>query len=104
MLPFGTRFAPSRVYSVDERGDHVVSLPQDRTTDPRKDVPIPMTSGTMHNDGHMAGAARPGTCAVRLGYAGTHASIPTRKWLAVQTASPVFATDRPIPRPLERSP
>jgi hypothetical protein len=64
------------------------------------------TSGTMHMGGNTAGAARLGTCPAHLdGYAGTHAPVHMRKWLvAIQPVSAVFATDRAIPRPLERSP
>jgi hypothetical protein len=66
------------------------------------------TSGAMRMGGHMAGAARPGTCAVlRQLHAGNPAPIYTRKWHVVEQpipVSPVFATDRATPRPLERSP
>ena len=65
-----------------------------------------MTSGTMHKDGLMAGAARPGTCAVHSAHAGNAAPLYTHKWLgfASQPVSPVITTDRAIPRPLERLP
>ncbi len=69
-----------------------------------------MTTRTMHTGGHMAGSARRparlGTCpAAHLDYAGNHAPAHMRKWLvAIQAVSPVFATDRAVPRPLERSP
>jgi hypothetical protein len=68
------------------------------------------TNGAMREGGHMAGAARVGSCAVLHQ---VHAGIPapiytrnTRKWLAEQPVpvSLVFATDRATPRPLERSP
>jgi hypothetical protein len=66
------------------------------------------TSGAMREGGHMAGAARPGSCAVLLQlHAGNPAPIYTRKWHVVEQpvpVSPVFATDRATPRPLERSP
>lgn len=65
-----------------------------------------MTSGTIQEGGHMAGAARPGTCAVRITHAGNAAPLYFHKWLgsASMPVSPVFTTDRAIPRPLERFP
>ncbi|HEX8803798.1 MAG TPA: hypothetical protein VF743_06385 [Acidimicrobiales bacterium] len=66
-----------------------------------------MSSGTTQINGHMAGAARPGSCAAPTIYAGTHASAHARMWLgriATKPVAAVFTTDRPIPRPLERSP
>lgn len=65
-----------------------------------------MTSGTMQEGGHMAGAARLGTCAVRITHASNAAPFSMHKWLgiAAQPVSPVFTTDRPVPRPLERLP
>ncbi len=77
-------------------------------TDPsvEREVPSVMTTRTMHMGGHTAGTARPGTCpALHAGYAANHAPAHMLKWLvAIQAVSPVFATDRPIQRPLERSP
>jgi hypothetical protein len=64
-----------------------------------------MTSGAMHMGGHMAGAARLGSCAAHIQLHAPSAPIYTRKWLdGVEQPSPVFATDRATPRPLERSP
>jgi hypothetical protein len=79
-------------------------LPADSSVE--REVPSVMTTSAMHMGGHTAGAARLGTCpALHLGYAGNHAPAHTRKWLVeIQAVSPVFATDRAIPRPLERSP
>ena len=112
MLPSVTRFAPSRHYSVDERGRYLVSWRYDfRDLYVGKDERMTTTSGAMRMGGHMAGAARPGSCAVLHHlHAGNPApiSIYTRKWLGgveqPVPVSPVFATDRATPRPLERSP
>jgi hypothetical protein len=110
MLPIVTRFSPSRHYSVDEGGRHLVSLRYEfRDLSAGKDERMITTSGAMRKGGHMAGAARPGSCAVLHHlHAGNPASIYTRKWLdgveQPMPVSPVFATDRATPRPLERSP
>jgi hypothetical protein len=68
-----------------------------------------MITRTTHMSGLAAGAARIGTCPAYLVVDGTAMPAPIhgRTWLAgLQTkqVSPVFTTDRPIPRPLERSP
>ena len=109
MLPFVTRFAPSRHYSVDEGGRHLVSWRYEfRDLSAGQGERMTTTSGAMRMGGHMAGAARPDTCAVlHQLHAGMPAPIYTRKWHGVEQpvpVSPVFATDRATPRPLERSP
>ena len=114
MLPSVTRFAPSRHYSVDEGGRYLVSWRYEfRDLSAGKDERMTTTSGAMRKGGHMAGAARlgtarPGSCAVlHQLHAGIPAPIYTRKWHGVEQpvpVSPVFATDRATPRPLERSP
>jgi hypothetical protein len=109
MLPFVTRFAPSRRYSVDEGGRHLVSWRHEFLTSlPEKDEATMTTTDAMRKGGHMAGAARLGSCAVlHQLHAGMPAPIYTRKWHGVEqpvAVSPVFATDRATPRPLERSP
>ena len=66
-----------------------------------------MTTGTMHMGGFAAGAARPGVaCSTPLTYAGTTAPVAAKPWHATnrKQVSPVFITDRPIRRPLERFP
>jgi hypothetical protein len=66
-----------------------------------------MSSGTKRMNGLMAGAARSGACVTHHHVvAGIHASTHAQKWLAwsYQPVSPVFTTDRPNPRPPERSP
>ena len=69
-----------------------------------------MTTGTMHMGGFAAGAARPGeSCAAHLVYAGTAAPIALigrKPWHATNAkqVSPVFTTDRPARRHLERFP
>jgi hypothetical protein len=70
-----------------------------------------MSSGITHMNGHLAGAARLGAACPAYGpVAGTAASIAqpmhAEKWLVStgQPTSPVFGTDRPNPRPPERSP
>ena len=67
-----------------------------------------MSTGTTHMNGLMAGAARLGTCG------SSHhvvAPIPAyaqdQKWLgarSIKSVTPVFDTNRPDPRPPERSP
>jgi len=66
-----------------------------------------MTTGTMHMGGSTTGAARlGGTCSAHLVYAGIVAPIGHKPWHATiaKQVSPVFATDRPTRRPLERFP
>jgi hypothetical protein len=67
-----------------------------------------MTTGTMHMGGsNAAGAARPGTgCCSTLLYVGTTLPSISFPWHAVsgKQVDPVFATDRPPRRPLERFP
>ena len=85
-----------------------------RTTDqtagfrPGEDVSGPMTTGTMHMGGFAAGAARPGACPLAAAYRGTSAPLAaTITWhdgSKVKQDSPVFGTDRPTPRPVERFP
>ena len=73
----------------------------------REDGPGPMTTGTMHMGGMTTGAARPGdTCSAHLAYAGTAAPVAHKPWLVTfaKQVSPVFGTDRPTRRPLERFP
>ena len=75
----------------------------------RKDGLVPMITCTTHMNGLTAGAARIGTCPSYLVVDGIAMPAPIRgrSWLAgLQTkqVSPVFSTDRPIPRPLEPSP
>ena len=65
-----------------------------------------MLNGTMHMGGMTTGAARPGdTCSAHLAYAGT-AALVRKPWhvTIAKQVSPVFATDRPTRRPLERFP
>lgn len=65
-----------------------------------------MTTGTMHMGGMTTGAARPGdTCSAHLAYAGT-AALVHKPWhvTIVKQVCPVFGTDRPTRRPLERFP
>ncbi|HEX5946230.1 MAG TPA: hypothetical protein VFY82_08135 [Acidimicrobiales bacterium] len=53
------------------------------------------------------GAARPGdTCSAHLAYAGTAAPVANKLWhvTIAKQVSPVFGTDRPTRRPLERFP
>jgi hypothetical protein len=66
-----------------------------------------MTTGTMHMGGSTTGAARLGdACAAHLTYAGTLAPAAHTSWhvAIAKQVSPVFATDRPTRRPLERLP
>ena len=66
-----------------------------------------MSTGTMHTGGFTTGAARPGACATHLVYAGIAAPIATKTWhdgTNGKQVSPVFNTDRPARRPLERFP
>jgi hypothetical protein len=67
-----------------------------------------MSTGTTHMYGQMAGAARLRTCDAHRAIVGTLASGHEQKWLGARSArlvSPVvFATNRPSPRPPERSP
>jgi hypothetical protein len=66
-----------------------------------------MTTGTMHMGGFAAGATRPGdACSTLAAYTGTGAPIATKHWLVmnVEQVIPVFGTDRPTRRPLERFP
>jgi len=61
----------------------------------------------MHMGGLATGVARPGaTCSAHLAYAGIPAPVADIEWHATngKQVSPVFVTDRPIRRPLERSP
>jgi hypothetical protein len=65
-----------------------------------------MITRTMHMSGHATGAARLGaTCSALAVYPATPAPILV-KWLApnVEQVSPVFGTDRPTRRLLERFP
>ncbi len=65
-----------------------------------------MTTGTMHMGGYATGAARPGTCGTLLHRAGTAAPIATA-WnggTRDKQVSPVFPTDHPTRRQLERFP
>lgn len=65
-----------------------------------------MSTRTMHMGGHATGAARPGVaCPTYLALAGDVPSIVAKPWpvTGIQV-SPVFGTDRPIRRPLERFP
>jgi hypothetical protein len=65
-----------------------------------------MSTGTTHNFGLTAGAARPGPCPM-YAMAGISAPTSIRTWhpqSATKQVDVVFATDRLIPRPLERSP
>ena len=66
-----------------------------------------MTTGTMHMGGSTTGAARLGdTCSAHLVYAGIAAPARAEPWhvTIAKQESPVFGTDRPIRRPLERFP
>ena len=66
-----------------------------------------MTTGTMHMGGSTTGAARLGdACSTHLVYAGTVAPIAHKPWHVTnpKQESPVFATDRPARRLLERFP
>lgn len=66
-----------------------------------------MTTGTMHMGGYAAGAARPGeSCSAYLLNAGILAPVAATKWHPThgKQVSPVFATDRPTRRLLERFP
>ncbi len=66
-----------------------------------------MTNGTMHMGGFATGAARSGdVCSALLVYAGTAAPVAATPWHATngKQVSPVFITDRPTRRPLERFP
>jgi hypothetical protein len=66
-----------------------------------------MSTGTTHMNGLMAGAARLGTCGASHHVAGISAYAQDQKWLDARTitsVSPVFDTNRPDPRPPERSP
>jgi hypothetical protein len=66
-----------------------------------------MTTGTMHTGGFTAGAARPGACPLAIAYVGTTAPLAVTPWhdgTIGKQESPVFATDRPTRRPLERFP
>jgi len=65
-----------------------------------------MSTRTMHMGGYAAGAARLGdVCPTQLAPAGNLSSIVAKPWhvTGIQV-SPVFGTDRPIRRPLERFP
>jgi hypothetical protein len=66
-----------------------------------------MTTGTMHMGGNATGAARPGAgCSTLDLYLGTtlpSIAFPRHAWTGKQV-SPVFITDRPTRRPLERFP
>ncbi len=66
-----------------------------------------MTTGTMHMGGYATGAARLGdACPTLVAHAGIAAPIAVKPWLATNAkqATPVFSTDRPARRPLERFP
>ena len=66
-----------------------------------------MTNGTTHMGGNAAGAARLGTgCPALVLYTGTTLPSIAFPWHAMtdKQVSPVFATDRPTRRPLERFP
>jgi len=66
-----------------------------------------MTTGTMHMGGSTTGAARLGDpCSTHLVYAGIVAPVGLKPWHATNAKqeSPVFATDRPTRRLLERFP
>jgi hypothetical protein len=67
-----------------------------------------MTTGTMHMGGsNAAGAARPGAgCSALVLYTGTTLPSIAFPWHAVaeKQVDPVFITDRPTRRPLERFP
>jgi len=66
-----------------------------------------MLTRTMHMGGYAADAARLGEpCAAHLAPAANLPSIVTKPWHATTRiqVSPVFGTDRPIRRPLERWP
>ena len=66
-----------------------------------------MTTGTMHMGGSTTGAARLGVaCSARLAYVGLAAPAARKPWhvAIAKQESPVFATDRPTRRPLERLP
>jgi hypothetical protein len=68
-----------------------------------------MTTGTMHMGGNAAGAARPGAgCSTLDLYVGTTLPSIAFPWhetiVSGKQVDPVFATDRPTRRPLERFP
>jgi hypothetical protein len=66
-----------------------------------------MTTGTMLMGGSTTGAARPGdSCSAHLAYAGIAAPAARKPWhvTIAKQVSPVFPTDRPTRRPLERFP
>jgi hypothetical protein len=66
-----------------------------------------MTTGTMHTGGFATGAARLGdACSTHLVYAGIAAPVAAKPWHVTnrKQVSPVFITDRPTRRPLERFP
>ncbi|HEX6570031.1 MAG TPA: hypothetical protein VF015_12725 [Acidimicrobiales bacterium] len=66
-----------------------------------------MFTRTMHMGGYATGGARLGVaCSTHLALAGNAAPIAAKPWHAITgtQVSPVFGTDRPTPRPLERFP
>jgi len=67
-----------------------------------------MTTSTMHMGGFAAGAARPGAgCSALVLYVGTtlpSIAFPWHATVSGKQVDPVFATDRPTRRPLERFP
>ena len=66
-----------------------------------------MMNGTMHMGGNAAGAARLGAgCSSLVLYVGTTLPSIAFPWHATtgKQVSPVFSTDRPTRRPLERFP
>lgn len=66
-----------------------------------------MSTRTMHMGGYAAGAARLGdACPTHLAPTGNLPSIVAKPWHVTTgiQVSPVFGTDRPIRRPLERFP
>ena len=82
--------------------------PRRRPLRQEREVTIPMSTGTTHMNGLMAGAARLGTCgASHHVVAPISAYAQNQKWLdarTIESVSPVFGTHRPDPRPPERSP